>query len=348
LDRKRGFPRESLRKLADVGLLGMVIPPNYGGGGADSLSCVLALEAIAGACASTALVLFAHSVASLAISSLGSDLLKNKYLPFLAKGERLAAVAHTEPHSGVSLAAIEATAKREGEDYIINGTKHFITNAGQADVYLVFVKTDGSNELSVFVVEDGAPGMSYGRRHEMMGLRGSSEGELVFENCYVPGENLLGQEGGGLKVVGAYLNWALLGAAAISLGIAQSALDASIGYAKDRVIAGRPIGAYQAIQSLIAEMSTSVEAGRAMLYMAALSKDRALPGSLAAAFRAKLYASEMAVEVTNKALQLHGGHGYCQELPIERYYRDARGLTLHVGTSETLKEGLGKMLIGLA
>jgi len=181
----------------------------------------------------------------------------------------------------------------------------------------------------------------------MMGFHGSSEGGLVFEDCRVPGENLLGEEGGGLKVVGAYLSRALLGAAAMALGIAQSALEAAIRHAGERVVAGQPIGSRQGVQFLIAEMSTAVEAGRALLYQSAGAVDDGLPEALAAVLRAKLYASEMAVEVTNKALQVHGGHGYCRELPIERYCRDARGLTLHVGTTQTLKESLGKMLVGL-
>jgi butyryl-CoA dehydrogenase len=202
VDRDYRFPHKGLRILAEAGLMGMLVPPDYGGGGADSLSFVLALEAIAGACASTALVLFAHNVASLALSAVGSEALKSRYLPSLAGTERLAAIAHTEPNAGVSLAAIETAARREGEHYVLDGAKSFITSAGQADLYLVFAKTANPPGLSVLVVEDGTPGFSFGRQNEMMGFHGSSEGELVFEDCRVPGENLLGEEGGGLKVVG--------------------------------------------------------------------------------------------------------------------------------------------------
>ena len=230
--------------------MGMLVPPDYGGGSADSLSFVLVVEAIAGACASTALVLFAHNVASLALSASGSEALKSRYLPSLAGAERLAAIAHTEPNAGVALSAIETTAQGEGEHYVLNGAKNFITSADQADLYLVFAKTANLPGLSVLVVEDGTPGFSFGRRNEMMGFHGASEGELVFEDCRVPSENLLGEEGGGLKVVGAYLSRAMLGAAAMALGIAQSALESAIRHAGERVVAGQPIGSHQGVQFL--------------------------------------------------------------------------------------------------
>lgn len=350
LDKTLAFPWEGLKKLAEAGMMGMVVPPTFGGGGADTLSFVLATEAIAKACPSTALVFVTHSVGTLGILTGGNDDLKNSYLPSLAKGEKLASFAVTEANSGANPLAIETTARADGNDYIVNGSKIFITSGGEANTYLVLVKTDkskGPAGISLLIIDKDATGFSFGKKDEGMGLNGSSRRELIFEDCRVPRKNLLGQEGGGLQVVMSIIGLAMLGAAAISLGIAQGALDASIKHGKERLIAGVPIGSYQGIQYLISEMSVAVDAARSLLYWAVFMKENTPAGPPIASFKAKLFASEMAIEVTNKALQVHGGHGYCKELPIERYYRDARGLTLHFQPSEMLKEGLGKMLMGL-
>lgn len=348
VDRERLFPTQGLKALAEAGFMAMVIPAHLGGGGADALSYVLALEELAKACPSTALVFFAHTVAATAVVKGLSDYAREAFLPSLAAGESLAATAHTEPNSGVNNLAIETTARPDGEDYMVNGSKHFITSAGKADLYVVWVKTDpekGPRGISLILVEKDSPGFSTGRRNEMMGLRGSGQGELVFEDCKVPRKNLLGKEGEGLKIAAAYSDTAFLGAAAISLGIAQAALDASIRHAKDRTIAGNPIGSFQAIQFLLAEMHADVWAARVLLYFSATLKDRGSPQTAFHTLQAKYLASEMALRVTNKALQIHGGHGYTEELPIERYFRDARGMTLHVNTTEVIKERLGRLLL---
>jgi alkylation response protein AidB-like acyl-CoA dehydrogenase len=348
VDKERVFPDEGLKVLAEAGLLGMVVPPELGGSGADSLSYVLTLEELAKACASTALVFFAHTVATTAIVQGLNEHIQKNYLPSLITGNGLAVTAHTEPNSGVNNLAIESTARFDGEHYIINGSKHFITSASEANYYVVWAKTNvekGARGISLILVDKDAPGFSFGRKNAMMGLRGSGEGELIFEDCRVPKSNLLGDEGGGLKIAVAYSETAFLGAGAISLGIAQATLEASIQYAKNRVIAGKPIGSFQGIQFFLAEMHADVSASRSLIYSAAILKDRGSPKATFDTLQAKYFASETAIEVTNKALQIHGGHGYTEELPIERYLRDARGMTLHVNTTEVIKERLGKLLL---
>ncbi|MFQ5712203.1 MAG: acyl-CoA dehydrogenase family protein, partial [Candidatus Geothermarchaeales archaeon] len=338
-----------IRSLADVGLLGILIPRALGGGGADTLSFVLATEAIAKSCASTALIFVTHVSAGLGVLIGGSDAQKNEYLPLMARGERLGAFAVTEAASGANPLAIETTARSMGDEYAVNGSKIFITSGGEADTYLVLVRTDrgkGPEGISMLIIDKDTSGFSIGEKDDGMGLRGTSRHELIFEDCHVPRGNLVGQEGEGVQLAMAVGGTAALGAAAISLGIAQAAVDASIQHAKERHILGSPIGMFEGIQYLITDMSVAVDAARALLFYAVFQKEQVPPSPLAA-YKAKLHASEMAVAVTQKALQVHGGHGYSKELPIERYYRDARGLTLHFSTSEMLKELIGKMLMGL-
>jgi alkylation response protein AidB-like acyl-CoA dehydrogenase len=319
--------------------------------GADTLSFVLAIEEMANVCASTALISVAHATACKAILIGGDDVQKRRFLPLLAKGERLGAFAVHEANSGVIAPAIETTAKANGDGYIVNGSKIFITNAQEAEVYLVLVVTDkskGPKGISLLIIEKDTSGFSFGRKEEKMGLNGTSSRELFFQDCRVPKENLLGEEGKGLQLVSAVVSQlAMFGMAAIALGIAQSAIKASIKHGRERIIATQPIGVNQGIQYLIAEMSTSVDVARAFLYRTVTMRDSDSSSSPIDAFKAKLFATQMAVEVTDKALQVHGGHGYCKEFLIERYYRDARGLTLHFVTPELLKANIGKMLMGL-
>lgn len=350
LDSTCGFPTENLRKLAEAGLLGMLIPPAFGGGGGDALSFVLATEELAKACASTALVYVTHIATAFGILIGGTPEQKAKYLPAMANGDKLGALAVTEPNSGANSLAVEASAEPQAEYYLLNGTKIFITNAGEAALNVVLARTDktkGPQGLSLFIVDKELPGVSFGKGDVRMGFNGVSSRELVFQDCRVPRGELLGQEGGGAMLAMGVGGLSTLGAAAISVGLAQAALTASINHAKERKIMGQPIGASQAIQFLISEMCTSVDAARALLNSAVYVRDTSPPGLAVASFRAKLYASEMAIEVTNKALQVHGGHGYSRELPVERYYRDARGLTLHFSTTELIKELLGKITLGL-
>jgi alkylation response protein AidB-like acyl-CoA dehydrogenase len=351
LDSSCGFPTENLKKLAEVGLLGMLIPPPLEGGGGDTLSFVLATEELAKACASTALIYVTPVATAHAILIGGTEEQRARYLPPMARGEKLGAMAVTEPNSGANSLAVEAFAEPRAEYYLLNGSKVFITTAGEAETYLVLARTDrekGPAGLSLLIVDRDLPGVEFGKREVRMGFNGVSSREMSFQNCKVPRENLLGQEGAGGRLAMAVGGLSTLGAAAISLGLAEAALAASIKHARERRIMGQPIGSHQAIQFLIAEMSASIDAARALLQSAVYARDTmSAPGLAVASFKAKLYASEMAVEVTDKALQVHGGHGYSRELPVERYYRDARGLTLHFSTTQLLKELLGKITLGL-
>ena len=350
VDRDGRFPAAGLQRLAEAGFLGVTVPEALGGGGGSTLAFVLALEAIAQGCASTALLFLTHCVAARALAAGGSDEQKSRLLPALTKGTRRGALAATESDAGSNPLAIALRAKVDGDDFVVDGSKVFITAAEEAEVYLVVLRTDQAKtpiDPSALIVEKGTTGLSFGRKDEGMGLRGISWGELVFENCRVPRANLLGAENGYLGVAMSFAGLAMAGAAAISLGIAQASVDAAIGHAKTRAIAGQTIGHHQGIQFLLAEMSTALAAGRALTYSAARDGDGPPPVSPLPLYMAKLYATEMAIDLAHKALQVHGGSGYSRELPLERYYRDARGLTLHFTPSELLRGMLGKMLMGM-
>jgi alkylation response protein AidB-like acyl-CoA dehydrogenase len=351
IDKIHSFVREGLKKLKEADVLGLTIPSEYDGMDMDTLSFVVAVEEIAKACGSTALSFVSHAICSYIILSFGNNAQKEKYLSAMAKGEKLGAFCVHESNCGSNALALETRAVLKRDDYIVNGSKIFITNAQEAEIYAVLVRTDsskGPQGISMLLIEKDTEGFSFGRKEEKMGLNGTSSRELFFQDCRVPKENLLGKEREGLKPVGqAIIGFGFFGAAAISLGIAQAALDASIKHAKERVIAGNPIGANQLIQSLITEMSLGVDTTRTLLYSAASKRDTNPPSPIVDALKVKLYASEVAVDITNKALQVYGGHGYCRDFPIERYYRDARGLTLHFKTTELLKTDIGKILIGV-
>ncbi len=277
--------------------------------------------------------------------------MKRPYLPAMARGEKLGAFAATESGCGANVFAVQTSARRRDDDtYLVQGSKVFITSGGEADVYLVVVRTSpapGPAGLSLLLVDKGTPGLAVGRKDQRLGINGTSSSELFFENCPVPAENLLGQEGGYMMVGMPMIGLALLGAAAIAVGLAQAALEASIEHAKSRTVGGQPLGVYQGVQFNISEMSTQVQAARLLLHEAAQARDRGPSPLPILPFQAKLFATEMAVEVTNRALQIHGGQGYTRDFPVERYFRDARGLTLHFSPSEMIKEVLGKMLLGM-
>lgn len=352
VDRKQIFPRHGVQKLAEAGFLGMTVPDDLGGGGADTLSFVLATEAIAKGCASTASVFVAHAVVAGALAIAGTDEQKSRLLPGLITGHRLGAFAVTEPASGTNPFATTTKAISNGAEFVVNGTKTFITSSEEADVYLVILRMNkavGPTDLSALIIEKGGPGFSFGKKEDHMGLRGSSDGELIFEDCRVPKANLLGEENGYLAILPKFEGLVMLGAAAISLGIADAAADAAINHGKTREIAGQPIGNYQGIQYLLAEMYTALASAKALTYSAAeqLDGNGWQPSSPLSLYMAKLFATETAIDVTHKALQVHGGTGYSRELPLERYYRDARGGTLHFVTSEMLKGMLGRMLMGM-
>ena len=337
LDRDHRFPRELLPKLAEMNLMGMPYPEKAGGAGADYLSYVIAVEELSRACASTGVILSAHtSLATWPIFKFGTEAQKDRYLHDMASGHRLGAFALTEPAAGTDAGAGTATATLHANGYALNGSKMFITNAPYADVYIVFAKTDperGTRGMSAFIVEKDTPGFSVGEAEHKLGIRGSSTPPIYFSDCRVPKEALLGGEGDGFKIAMQTLDGGRIGISAQALGIAQAALDASVAYAKERVQFGKPIAALQAIQWMIADMATEVDAARLLVYRAASCVDNGQPYSTEGAM-AKLFASEVATRVAGKAIQIHGGYGYTESYPVERNYRDAKITEIYEGTSE--------------
>jgi alkylation response protein AidB-like acyl-CoA dehydrogenase len=328
--------------------MGMGVPREFGGSKSDTLSLVLAMEEIAKGCPSTAEILACHLEVSFCIAAGGSEDAKRRYLAPLASGEKLGTFAFTEPGCGCGTENAETSARADGEYYVVNGSKVFVTSGEEADVYMTMVRTDpqqpGPAGQSLLLIEKGTSGFSFGSRYERMGFRGTSPRELIFEDCRVPRGNLLGTQ---MQIMPATGGGEQLATAAISLGIAQVALEAAIKHAKERLQVGRqPLTHYQAVRHMLVEMSTAVDAARAFIYRAAFNFDSGPPGMPIECFKAKLFTTEMAVEVANKALQVHGGTGYCCDLPIERYYRDARGLTLHAKPTQAHKDLLSMFLLG--
>ncbi len=337
IDRDHRFPHELLPKLAEMNLMGMPYPEKEGGAGADYVSYVIAIEEISRACASTGIILSAHtSLATWPIFKFGTQAQKDQYLRDMASGSRLGAFALTEPAAGTDAGAGTATATLRPDGYALNGSKMFITNAPFADVYIVFAKTDperGTRGMSAFILEKDTPGFSVGEAEHKLGIRGSSTPPIYFSDCRVPKEALLGGEGDGFKIAMQTLDGGRIGVSAQALGIAQAALDASVAYAKERVQFGKPIATLQAIQWMIADMATEIDAARLLVYRAASCVDNGQPYSTEGAM-AKLFASEIATRVAGKAIQIHGGYGYTESYPVERNYRDAKITELYEGTSE--------------
>lgn len=336
-DKTREFPADNLKRLAELGLMGMMVPPEYDGSGADAVAYVLALSEVAYACAATAVVMSVHnSIVCESILHYGTETQKEKYLKPLARGEFIGAFALTEPLAGSDPSRQLTSAKKDGDHYVLNGTKRFITTGKNADVVIVTAKTDPSGRhrgISAFIVEKGTPGFSSGPLEEKMGLCASDTTDLVFEDCRIPAEDRLGEEGMGFTVAMTALDSGRIGIAAQSVGVAQAALDASVKYAKEREQFGQPISKFQGIRWMIADMATEIEAARQLMLSAAAMKDRK-ENFTAQASMAKLFASEMVNRVTGKALQIHGGYGFIKEYPVERFYRDARVFTIYEGTSE--------------
>ena len=336
-DQTKEFPAENLKKMGELGLMGMNAPVEYNGAGADTVSYSVALQEVAYACSSTAVIMSVHnSVACGPVYLFGSEYLKETYLKPLAAGEKLGSFALTEPGAGSDPAGQKTRAVRDGSNYVINGTKLFITTGKNSDVTVVTAYTDKKKKhhgISAFVVEKGTPGFSVGKEEDKMGLRASDTVELIFEDCRVPEENLLGQEGDGFLIAMASLDGGRIGIASQSVGLAQACLDGAVNYAKERVQFNKAIAQFQGIRWMIADMATQIEAARLMTFNAAAMRDRKENFS-AAASMAKVFASEMANKVAYQALQIHGGYGYIKEFPVERYYRDARVLTIYEGTSE--------------
>jgi butyryl-CoA dehydrogenase len=337
IDRDHRFPEELIPVMGKLGLMGVPFSEEFGGAGADYVSYTIVLEELARACASTSVIVSSHtSLGTWPIAEFGSPAQKEKYLHGLTSGELLGAFALTEPGAGTDAAAGQATAVLDGDEYVLNGSKIFITNGGYADVYIVTAMTDptsGTRGISAFIVEKDAPGFSVGEKEHKMGIKASSTTPIYFSNCRIPKDALLGQEGKGFKIAMQTLDGGRIGIAAQALGIAQGALDASVAYAKERVQFGKPIAALQAIQWMIADMATEIEAARLLVYRAAWNKDNGLPHGKEAAM-AKLFAAETATRVAGKAIQIHGGYGFTESYPVERAYRDAKITEIYEGTSE--------------
>ena len=340
IDAEERFPRETVDKMVEAQMMGLPFPRQYAGAGGDIISYAICVEELSRVCATTGVVLSAHvSLGASPIYQFGTEEQKQKFLIPMAKGELLGAFGLTEPNAGTDSAAQQTIAVKDGGNYILDGAKVFITNGGEADIYIIFAMTDkskGNRGISAFIVEKDRPGFSIGKKEEKLGIRGSATTELIFENCVIPAENLLGGENQGFKVAMQTLDGGRIGIAAQALGIAQGALDQSINYMKERIQFGKPIASFQGLQWMVAEMETQTQAARLMVYRAANLKDKGLPYAKEAAM-AKLYASEVAMSVTTKAVQLHGGYGYTRDYPVERMMRDAKITEIYEGTSEVQK-----------
>lgn len=338
-DEAERFDRAIFDKMAELGLTGIPWEEKYGGAGADFLSYVIAVEELSRVDASVGVTLSAHvSLASWPIWKFGTEEQKARFLRPLATGEKIGAYCLTEPGSGSDAAGMRTTALRDGDSYVLNGSKVFITNGGVGDIYIVFALTDPKAEkrhrgISAFIVEKGTPGFRMGKKESKLGIRSSTTYEVIFEDCRVPAENLLGREGEGFKIAMMTLDGGRNGIAAQAVGIAQGAFEAALAYAKERKQFGKPIAEQQAIQFMLADMATKIEAARLLTYQAAWLEDNGLPYGKASAM-AKLFAGDVAMEVTIDAVQIFGGYGYTKEYPVERFMRDAKITQIYEGTNE--------------
>ena len=337
IDETGRFPKENVEKMARAHMLGIPFPEEYGGAGGDELAYAIAVEELSRKCATTGVILSAHtSLGSWPIYKYGTEEQKQKYLVPLAKGEKLGAFGLTEPNAGTDAAGQQTVAVLDGDEYVLNGSKIFITNGGQAEIYVIFAMTDrmkGTRGISAFIVEADTPGFSIGKIEDKLGIRASATSELIFQNCRIPKENLLGEEGKGFKIAMSTLDGGRIGIAAQALGIAQGALDESVEYLKEREQFGRPLSKFQGLQWMVADMGTEIEAARLLVYRAAFNKSNGLPYNKEAAM-AKLFAANTAMNVTTKAVQLHGGYGYTKDYPVERMMRDAKITEIYEGTSQ--------------
>jgi acyl-CoA dehydrogenase len=346
-DEKGEFHREIYERLADIGLLGIPCPEEYGGAGLDYMTYIVVVEEIAKVCLSTAVGLGVQGLPQIMINMFGTDEQKNKYLAPLASGEMLGAFALTEPGSGSDAASLKTSAKLDGDYYVLNGSKIFITHGGVADVYLAMAKTNpekGPRGISSFIVEDGTPGFSFGKTEKKMGLRSSPTREIIFEDCRVPRENLVGNDGDGFKIAMIALDSGRITIGASGVGLAQAALDESINYAQQREQFGKPIASFQGLQFMLADMATSIRAARNLVREAAYLKDYGKPFSHVAAM-AKLFATDTAMKVTTDAVQIFGGYGYMQDYPVERLMRAAKVTQIVEGTNQIQRMVIARHLL---
>jgi len=362
IDKTAEFPWDMVELLREYDLFGLPYEEEYGGTGTGALMVLVAIEELSKVCATTGLLLAVQELGSLGIKLAGNDDQKRRFLPRLASGEALAAYALTEPGSGSDSAAMRSEARREGDEYVLNGSKRFITNAGVAELYTVFAKTDteaGHGGISAFVVESSSPGFEVGRIEPKMGIKGSTTGEIFFNDCRVPAENLVGEEGEGFRIAMRILDRSRPGIGAQGLGLAQGATDYALEYAKTRETMGKPIAEHQLIAATLADMETKCEAARGLLYKVGMMIDEGAPDGEVTKISAmaKLYCTDVAMEVTTDAVQILGGYGYIQEYPVERMMRDAKITQIYEGTNqiqrlviarEMLKENRAFLLAGVA
>ncbi|EJP6473698.1 acyl-CoA dehydrogenase [Clostridium sporogenes] len=348
IDKTERYPIETVEKMAKYGMMGMPYPKEYGGAGTDYLSYIMAVEELAKECATTSVILSSHvSLCCWPIFRFGTEDQKKKYLPDLLEGKKIGAFALTEPNAGTDASAQQSFAFLEGDHYILNGSKIFITNGGVADTFVIFAITDrskGVKGISAFILEKGMPGFSIGKTEEKMGIRASSTTELIFEDIKVPKENLLGREGKGFGIAMQTLDGGRIGIAAQALGIAEGALDHAVAYMKERKQFGKSLNKFQGLQWYIADMKVRVDAAKQLVYKAAWKKSVGENYTMDAA-EAKLYAAETAMYVTNKSLQILGGYGYTKDYPLERMLRDARITEIYEGTSEVQKMVIANSLL---
>lgn len=342
VDETEEFPRETVEKMAKLGFLGIPVPKEYGGQGCDPLTYAMCVEELSKVCGTTGVIVSAHtSLCCDPIMTYGTEEQKQKYLVPLAKGEKLGAFGLTEPGAGTDAQGQQTKAYLDGDEWVLNGSKIFITNGKEADVYVIFAVTSVVEDkrgrkkkmISAFIVEKGTPGFTFGTKEKKMGIRGSSTYELIFTDCRIPKDNLLGAEGKGFGIAMHTLDGGRIGIAAQALGLAEGALERTVDYVKERKQFGRAIGAFQNTQFQLADMDTKVECAQLLVYKAAMAKATQKVYSVEAA-KAKLYAAEVAMEVTTKAVQLHGGYGYTREYDVERMMRDAKITEIYEGTSE--------------
>jgi len=347
-DEEARFPWEAVKKMGDLGFLGMVTPEEFGGAEMGVMNYILALEEIARVDASACVIMsVTNSLCQYVLNRYGNDEQKRKYLPPLARGENLGAFALSEPQSGSDAASMRAFAEKQDDRYILNGTKNWVTNGKNADIYIVFALTEkdaGSHGISGFIVESGWDGFTTGTKEDKLGIRSSDTCELVFEECEIPAENLLWEEGKGFRIAMDTLDGGRIGIAAQALGIAQAALDKSLEYSKEREQFGEPISGFQAIQFKLAQMATETEAARMLTYRSALKRERGEKTTKESAM-AKYYASEVAMRAANEAVQIHGGYGYIQEYEVERLMRDAKITQIYEGTNEIQRVVIARELL---
>lgn len=348
LDEKEEFPWEIMKALAQSDLFGLFVPEQYGGLGKGALELCIAVEELSKACLGVSTTYAANALGTFPILLFGTDEQKKKYLPDIAAGKRLVAFALTEANAGSDAAGIQTTAKREGDDYVLNGTKQWITNGGDAEIYTVIAMTDktkGPRGASAFIVEKGTPGFTFGKKEEKMGIRASSTRELIFDNCKVTKSNLLSREGMGFIIAMKTLDSSRIGVGAQGLGVAQGAFDEAIKFAKQRIQFGHPVISFQAVQHMLADMATEIEAARALIYSVARFIDSGAKDFTKVSAMAKVYATDIAMKVTTNAVQVMGGSGYMKEYPVEKMMRDAKVLQIYEGTNQIQRNVIGQELI---